>query len=517
MDELYILYIELRHRGTGEHKMGSAFPPSSPIGAGSASYNIEADPFLEFAVGRKQLAAAAGSRSERQAYPTPHPSSTLGRSSSPVREADSDEEQEVHERSWRLVEIVLDPRSSAEVVVGRQRAMCDVCLPRGKHISRRHATLSYEAATNRVRLYCSGTNGLVVSFPRQLSYELVRQVGTDSVFELVTETSDGRDHLPRSEKELVKRPFLTSFVLFQGETVDMPFIQDTILDFRQCEARMSLLDIGSDEENSNVTETEDEMTLLNIGSDDIRNGVRTPVKRMYIHRSDDLPTQAELERASYGDAVEEDDEMSDRVFDAGSALAPDSSFSGGFLHTPFKQKLSDNSLLGLGTDSPLSPAGSIESFQHDSEVGSPGPVQKKRKETSSINDQELIEAEDILKEMECRGIDPHELQHVLANHLALSNVQQVPLSQLQDVNSTISTLGRKELRALLTTEKCIGVIYRVGKDAAGKPLDEEYYYDLENDSNQDRRQLVLSLKGGRTSLRSCRRVHKQYFWKKPAK
>ncbi|AGO10826.1 AaceriAFR689Wp [[Ashbya] aceris (nom. inval.)] len=497
--------------------MGSAYPPSSPIGAGSASYSIEADPFLEFAVGRKQLAAAVGSRSERRAYPTPHPSSTLGRSSSPVREAEIEEEQEVRERSWRLVEIVLDPRSSAEVVVGRQRAVCDVCLPRGKNISRRHATLAYEAGTNRVRLHCSGTNGLVVSFPQRLSYELVRQIGTEPVFELVTEVSDERGRVARPEKELVKRPYLTSFVLFRGETVYMPFIQDTLLDFRQCEARLSLLDVGSDEENSNVTETEDEMTLLNLGSDDIRNGVRTPVKRMYIQRSDDLPTETELERASYGGAEEEGDEMSDRVFDAGSALAPDSSFSAGFLHTPFKQKLSENSLLGLGTDSPLSPAGSIESFQRDSEGGSPEPVHKKRKEASSIDAQELLEAEETLRDMERSGIDPHELQHVLANHLALSNVQQVPLSQLQDVNSTISTLGRKELRALLATEKCIGVIYRVGKDAAGKPLDEEYYYDLENDSNQDRRQLVLSLKGGRTGLRSCRRVHKQYFWKKPAK
>lgn len=93
----------------------------------------------------------------------------------------------------------------------------------------------------------------------------------------------------------------------------------------------------------------------------------------------------------------------------------------------------------------------------------------------------------------------------------------MPLFQLQDVNSVVSKLSRTELRAILNDEQCIGVIYRTGKDAAGKPLDEEYYYDAENDPDDDRRQLVASLKGGRSGLRSCRRVHKQYFWKKPTK
>ena len=85
-----------------------------------------------------------------------------------------------------------------------------------------------------------------------------------------------------------------------------------------------------------------------------------------------------------------------------------------------------------------------------------------------------------------------------------------------DANSKIRALTREEVRALLTNEPCVGVIYRQGKDAAGKPLEEEYYYDLENDPNQERKFTVQSIKGGRTGLRSCRRTHKQYFWKRPA-
>ena len=110
-----------------------------------------------------------------------------------------------------------------------------------------------------------------------------------------------------------------------------------------------------------------------------------------------------------------------------------------------------------------------------------------------------------------------ELQYVLTNYLAFSNVHQVPLSQLHTVNSTISELTQDELRNILETEPSIGIIKRKGKDAIGKPLEEEYYYDMENDSNEERKMLVTQLKGERTGLRTCRKRHKQYFWKKPTK
>lgn len=153
---------------------------------------------------------------------------------------------------------------------------------------------------------------------------------------------------------------------------------------------------------------------------------------------------------------------------------------------------------------------------------------KPEKETKQIN-KEVVEKpkliskestkkrtpEEIIANLTARGIKCAELQNVLANHLAFANVQQTPLFTLHKVNKNLSSLKRSEIRALLTTQKFVGVIYRTGKDAAGKQLDEEYYYDLENDPDEDRRMLVQSLKGGRTGLRSCRKTHKQYFWKKP--
>lgn len=122
-----------------------------------------------------------------------------------------------------------------------------------------------------------------------------------------------------------------------------------------------------------------------------------------------------------------------------------------------------------------------------------------------------------MEHLKVKGIDIENVKNVLVNHLAFANIQQTPLFQLQSVNSKTAELSRNELRVLLGDIKCVGIIYREGKDAAGKPLDEEYFYDLENDSDNDRRGLVMSLKGGRSNLRSCRKTHKQYFWKKPAK
>ncbi|ODV62032.1 uncharacterized protein ASCRUDRAFT_75254 [Ascoidea rubescens DSM 1968] len=107
------------------------------------------------------------------------------------------------------------------------------------------------------------------------------------------------------------------------------------------------------------------------------------------------------------------------------------------------------------------------------------------------------------------------LENILINHLAYTRLASTPIAFLQkNVSHLISKLDKVLLRKILNKIRCIGVIYREGKDAAGQSLDEEYYYDVEKDPDQDRKSLIKSIKGG-NSLRSCRRSHKQYFWKKP--
>ncbi|KAJ8108826.1 hypothetical protein OPT61_g7899 [Boeremia exigua] len=75
-------------------------------------------------------------------------------------------------------------------------------------------------------------------------------------------------------------------------------------------------------------------------------------------------------------------------------------------------------------------------------------------------------------------------------------------------------LSQSDLRSILEQTSCVGEIPRIGKDAAGKPLESEYYYVPEMDPDQMRRETIQA--GMRsTGLRSVRKTHKQYYWKKP--
>ncbi|KAK3080579.1 hypothetical protein LTS18_015148 [Coniosporium uncinatum] len=120
--------------------------------------------------------------------------------------------------------------------------------------------------------------------------------------------------------------------------------------------------------------------------------------------------------------------------------------------------------------------------------------------------------------------------HVI-NQLAFSRLHSLPLStimgnlpldlkrgQLADTaekgKSTELELSNPDLKRLLDGIPCIGEIAREGKDAAGKPLENEFYYVPEMDADSMRRDAVMGGRGG-TGLRTVRKSHKQYYWKKP--
>lgn len=115
--------------------------------------------------------------------------------------------------------------------------------------------------------------------------------------------------------------------------------------------------------------------------------------------------------------------------------------------------------------------------------------------------------------------DNHEdqLTHLVLNHLAFSRLASTPLSILRKSSPLLLSLAPEDLTVLLEQTPAAGVIERQGKDAAGKPLEREYYYVYENDDDEDRKVMVDQIKGacGATRLRSCRKVHKQYYWKRP--
>lgn len=136
------------------------------------------------------------------------------------------------------------------------------------------------------------------------------------------------------------------------------------------------------------------------------------------------------------------------------------------------------------------------------------PLKKKKK---IIRKQQTPELDNSVMELP----NLSEIQNILINHLAFSRLSSTPASFLNTISVLTSKLSLSQIRSILHNLKPIGVIYRQGKDAAGKPLEEEYYYMPENDDDKERTILVANVKG-HGGLRSCRKTHKQYYWKKPA-
>ncbi|KAM5345088.1 hypothetical protein ACJ41O_010950 [Fusarium nematophilum] len=111
--------------------------------------------------------------------------------------------------------------------------------------------------------------------------------------------------------------------------------------------------------------------------------------------------------------------------------------------------------------------------------------------------------------------NPAVANHVI-NQLAFSRLSSTPLSTIMQhlPIEEKSDLAKEDLRDVIESTPCIGIIKRQGKDAAGKLLESEYYYVPEQDDDEQRRAAVVD--GLRKpSLRACRKQHKQYFWKRP--
>lgn len=109
------------------------------------------------------------------------------------------------------------------------------------------------------------------------------------------------------------------------------------------------------------------------------------------------------------------------------------------------------------------------------------------------------------------------VNHVI-NQLAYSRLASTPLSTIMShlpAHFKDNKSGTKEntgittetLKHMLDFTACIGEVTREGKDAAGKPLESEFYYIPEMDNDAKRRDAVVE--GLRKpGLRACRKQHK---------
>jgi hypothetical protein len=106
-------------------------------------------------------------------------------------------------------------------------------------------------------------------------------------------------------------------------------------------------------------------------------------------------------------------------------------------------------------------------------------------------------------------IDTATISNHVANQLAFSRLSSNPLSAIMQKlpAEEKKDLTKARLRAIIESTPCVGIIPRQGKDAGGQPLESEYYYIPEMDTD-DHRRLAVTENLRKPSLRNCRKQHK---------
>jgi hypothetical protein len=119
------------------------------------------------------------------------------------------------------------------------------------------------------------------------------------------------------------------------------------------------------------------------------------------------------------------------------------------------------------------------------------------------------------------GISVSPVKNHVINQLAFSRIHSLPLSTIHsnlpaELRGAMAKPSDSENRKVLTTSElktildeipCVGEISREGKDAAGKLLESEFYYQPEMDEDTVRREAVMQSLG-KTSIRAARKSHK---------
>lgn len=509
------------------------FPPSSPFL--DHHQEDDADPFSsKNAQQSKKFIINSPFNKEPlnnaiKGYPTPNPSSSTGvRSSSPARAnrepSDLLETQHQQQNEELTVEYkdplqdVLKAKISFNhtTTLGRS-SRCDYFI-KSKYASRVHLKLQYNADSNELTILCKGFNGVVVNFGTEV-YGYVKQVSNKLYY---------FQKIPQFEIKSNDEIF-HDVSLFRDEQITVPYLDSLTLNIK---GHITKLDVESDD-----SETEDELPVLNTRYSSVEPSKEHPaMEKIGV----ELGVAKEVK---IKDSVEKMEIEEKSVKPVAKTIEPVKEVSVEETSKSVEEPRSRSRSRSSSTSSVKSGSKSVETTKHTTRklaTASPSPLQPKSE--SSLNKQNnqsrprIRKAEpglspqkkkqhqqpkEKISQLDIKSIiktvpDLANVSNILINHLAFSRLSQTPLYQLQTVSATTQELSRTQLRAILFQIECIGTIYRQGKDAAGKPLDEEYYYDSARDTDEGRKQLVGSVKGA-GGLRNCRKTHKQYFWKKPTK
>lgn len=469
----------------------------------------------------------------KELYPTPFPSSSTGVSSSSPsrsnlnymreasRESHKDEPAQPAAPTKRSLQVRLLPNTS--VSLGRS-SRCDYFI-KSKFASREHLNLNYNSENEEISIKCLGHNGVLVKLPQPI-FGFINQINKTSFsFQKLIK--------PKSNDEI-----FNEISVFKGEILMLPFIEGIKFDIRGFEIEIDVV-------NNDESETEDELPLVSTNErlssiEPMKNDELAENKKQIKDLEVVQTPKKESKKHTKKNNSNGSDESVNVAVEVPIKVSPSSPIQ---VKSP---KFQSNSVFKAESSSDAAPL-KEKSDSHMNQrrrKAEPGISPIKRKiNTTNVNGKEgatstkannnltnkLMEAAQPAKKhlepkqkienlnikqitSEIQNLD--DIKNVLTNHLAFSRLSQTPLKQLNDVSKLTAELSRSQLRAVLNDIPCIGIIYREGKDAAGKPLDEEYYYDVDLDQDKQRVQLVSSIKGS-SGLRNCRKTHKQYFWKKP--
>lgn len=144
------------------------------------------------------------------------------------------------------------------------------------------------------------------------------------------------------------------------------------------------------------------------------------------------------------------------------------------------------------------------------------PLQPTQSPRQQVNSYEQREASPEKERSEAEDESFERVRNHAVNQLAFSRLSSTPFSTIlnnlppsfwKSDNNNLSGPCRAGIRFILENTKCIGKVAREGKDAAGKPLESEYYYIPDFDDDEMRRETVVN-NLRKPGLRNCRKQHK---------
>ncbi|OTB06461.1 hypothetical protein M426DRAFT_318873 [Hypoxylon sp. CI-4A] len=468
----------------------SLLPPFEPLSS---------SPGFPRASKRQALDRAMGSNAFLK-YPTPIPTSSTGiLSSSPPRIQSSRPGAELERPQSSLTERApLSAVPSVELnengdvlLMGRSSSSAHYILSTSHLVSRVHVKARYIPATetfdmNRVEIICNGWNGLKL-------------------------------HCQGRTWELSKGDTFTS----ETESEIMLDVHDArvMLQWPKRERQDSVADLS----DSTLEETpRPRHRHTRSGSDFLQS---SPLRRHTRIRSPESPSPQISSNNQSNLLLGEETNEPVQIYEDGSedeqdlpklTMNVDVSFAQTEVANSFSSDLSDPEEEDFDEENDpiihsFGPFGANISSRMAA-VRATSPEQPSHRQSGKTTAQPSEEPEEIINS----NVDVAAVANHVINQLAYSRLSSNPLTAIMNNLPTEEKkdLTKSALCSVLESTSCIGVIARQGKDAAGKPLESEYYYIPEQDTDASRR---LAVTDGlrKPSLRACRKQHKQYYWKRP--